>query len=226
VKKVLPERETDCSGSYPKINRQRFIDKAPYSFDYYHVLRTKGIWLVCSDCHHIAVLQEKENGLLLTCQTCFKTEKIEEHANKTYYYRYTGICQKCGKYIRYDLAESTHPIVTKACTNCGEPNLLNLEKSDPVSSQYKKINFLKNGLDPLTGKQLYFLDTFKGQAFWALNLAHLNYLIEYVAAELRERDENIYVWKTAGHTIPKFVKASKNRKTILRKLNKMKRSIL
>ncbi|SES04452.1 hypothetical protein SAMN04488559_12147 [Isobaculum melis] len=207
------------------MNSHRFIDQSPYYFDYHHVLKTKGVWLVCSTCHHLAILQEKDKAFILTCQTCFKVEKITKHENKIYVYQYTGLCKKCGKYLRYDIEAHPYPIITKPCTACREINVLNLQKNAPISYKYQKVKFLENGLDPLTGKPLYFLETFKGKAFWALNLEHLNYLIAYVTADLRERDKSHLVWKTAGHTLPKFMKSSKNRETILHKLNKMKQKL-
>lgn len=116
------------------------------------MLKSKGIWLICPYCSHLTILLKTEKGSLCTCQTCIKTEKIERHANKLYFYRYTGLCHCCKKYIRYDLEEIDYPTITETCRNCGEMNQLKIQKKEPVTYQYKKISFLESGLDPLTGK--------------------------------------------------------------------------
>jgi hypothetical protein len=79
---------------------------------------------------------------------------------------------------------------------------------------------IQNGKDPIFQLQLYFLDYYRGKPVWALNRIHLNYLLSYISAELREKPAS-GMMRTASHSIPRYIKDAKNRQSILKILQKL-----
>jgi hypothetical protein len=61
---------------------------------------------------------------------------------------------------------------------------------------------------------------FKGDEFWAYNLEHLNYLESYIAAKVREHKERTGF--TLIEKLPRFYHESKNRKELLKMIEKLK----
>lgn len=57
-----------------------------------------------------------------------------------------------------------------------------------------------------------------GHTLWAYNLKHLNYLKQYVQAELRE---NKPYYLSVESRLPVWIKSSKNRTTILKAISKL-----
>ncbi len=75
--------------------------------------------------------------------------------------------------------------------------------------------------DPYFGFDLWLQTTLKDHTLWLYNINHLDYLLEYVEATLRTDDgRHKYSMIT---NLPQWVKSAKNRETITKKLNRLKR---
>lgn len=63
---------------------------------------------------------------------------------------------------------------------------------------------------------------FYNKLVWALNWEHLHYLIHYLSADLREKPFSTYsIMKTQADHLPTFMKTAKNRKGIVKALEKI-----
>lgn len=75
--------------------------------------------------------------------------------------------------------------------------------------------------DPYFGFDLWLQTSIKDNVLWVYNIDHLDYLKEYVEAKLREDDgRHKYSMIT---NLPQWVKSSKNRDVIIKKLNTLKK---
>jgi hypothetical protein len=59
-----------------------------------------------------------------------------------------------------------------------------------------------------------------GKSLWAFNKRHLDFLMSFVSAELRERDQDAYGWANSSlaSRLPKWIQASKNREQLTSRL--------
>ena len=66
-----------------------------------------------------------------------------------------------------------------------------------------------------------------GNKLWALNEEHLQYIENFVSAELRERvhDENGWHNQSLSSRLPKWIQSAKNRDEILKAVEKLKKRI-
>lgn len=68
-------------------------------------------------------------------------------------------------------------------------------------------------VDPDFGLNLWLSVPFRGQLFWAYNSAHLCFIRDFVAADLRQRQPNRN--SSLVSRLPGWVKSAKNRSAIL-----------
>lgn len=78
---------------------------------------------------------------------------------------------------------------------------------------------VKEGYESIFGLELWFLSSFDNKSIWALNREHLDYLIEYLGAELRE--DPVLGRRTQADELPTFMKLGKNRDKIVKVLKQM-----
>lgn len=69
--------------------------------------------------------------------------------------------------------------------------------------------------------QLWLQRPFKNEVFWAFNLAHLEYLEQYIAARLREHKDRSHF--TLLEKLPRFYHEAKNREALLKTIALLKR---
>ena len=130
-------------------------------------------------------------------------------------------CPKCGG---FGIVTAKDGFACLKCTNCGS-----VEKKVCMTYQYevsKKAydlpcyQAIENACEPFFGCELWFLTYFKSHPVWAVNRDHLNYLIRYLSADLREKPVGYPFKKQADH-LPSFMKSAKYRERIVRLLTKM-----
>ncbi|MCU0240403.1 MAG: hypothetical protein MUC29_13265 [Pyrinomonadaceae bacterium] len=63
-----------------------------------------------------------------------------------------------------------------------------------------------------------------GETLWAYNYKHLEFIENYVSANLRERTPNLN--KSVASRLPKWIKSAKNRDEILKAIKKLKSKLL
>ena len=99
------------------------------------------------------------------------------------------------------------------------------EVSAPKGPQALVLEEVRRAEDPYFHYPLYFQGDFRGKKVWALNRQHLDYLIEYLSAELRAVPADYYrrygTMRTQADHLPAFMKAAKNRKSLVKLLRKL-----
>lgn len=85
---------------------------------------------------------------------------------------------------------------------------------------------IRDAKDPYFRYSLYYQTSFKGKTVWAFNQEHLQYLIDYISADLRtvafdfrERNKTM---RSQSDFLPAFMKSAKNRDGISKLLTKLK----
>lgn len=126
--------------------------------------------------------------------------------------------------------------INRSCGNCGsrishttEPTRKPYESSELTCGVCKtkreyQIQWYQyrndKATDPYFGFDLWLQTSIKENVLWLYNNDHLDYLKEYVEAKLRDDDgRHKYSMIT---NLPQWVKSSKNRDVIVKKLNKLK----
>jgi hypothetical protein len=81
-----------------------------------------------------------------------------------------------------------------------------------------------NGADPVFGFELWIRTEFRGQPFWFYNPDHLQYVCDYVAADVRERIPEVRgkANSTLTSRLPRWVKSAKNRDALLKVMAKLR----
>ncbi len=80
---------------------------------------------------------------------------------------------------------------------------------------------VQNGREPFFGFELWFLAYLGRKAVWALNREHLNYLIDYLSADLRQKPAGYFSQHAQADHLPTFMKTAKNRERIVKLLQGM-----
>lgn len=133
------------------------------------------------------------------------------------------VCPKCSNMAKI-LTVSEQPgighHVKLVCKNCG------LTK-ESIGTE-RSFNWHEtNPTDGYFGYQLWLVIPCCGESLWAFNIRHLNFLHNFVSAELRERDKDESGWHNSSFAsrLPKWLKSSKNREKIISCLIKLKRKL-
>lgn len=104
---------------------------------------------------------------------------------------------------------------------CGEKSMYDLSiRGFKKAYDLPCYQAIENACETFFGCELWFLTYFKSHPVWAVNRDHLNYLIRYLSADLREKPVGYPFKKQADH-LPSFMKSAKNRERIVRLLTKM-----
>lgn len=200
---------------------KRFIDPLgePYSF-YYILNQGDSVAVRCPVCtglaHILKIKQDERNLIKLQCTQCLYVQQ----AKAQYRYNAKGVCCTCERWYNVEINDSkqwSHNHIHVQCPHCTTLNQTKLQKTQ-VSWYYK--SHIQHGNDPIFNLEYYYKDNYHGKPVWALNLEHLNYLIDYVSADLREKPSR-FIHRTASYRLPKYMKLAKNRAGIIRLLTKL-----
>ena len=143
------------------------------------------------------------------------------------------VCPSCsGKAIvkasELPFKNLNEPDVKLICTGCGHSKKLD-EKPDVVlfSDSTKTIPgrymIIGGAIDPYFRLPLWLTINCCDNTLWAYNLEHLEFLKQYVAAGLRERNTQVKANKSLGSRLPKWMTAAKNRETVLKAIDLLKK---
>jgi len=146
------------------------------------------------------------------CMNCgLKNENKDEWFG--YVQGYIGrSCGICGSHINFITQPTKEPFESAVvkCEAC--------KREKEYSIKWYRFKEDKP-TDPYFGLELWLQTNIKGKILWAYNKDHLNYLRDYVAAKLRE-DNGRHKYSMITN-LPHWVKSSKNRDIIVKKLNKL-----
>ncbi|WP_019418920.1 hypothetical protein [Paenibacillus sp. OSY-SE] len=195
----------------------RFEDEPGYKYAFSSVLyRREQVAVKCARCGGLAYIFKGEHANEVKCTTCFYHEKEPE----SYRYSASGVCEACEKWFNEDMTDKkqlTQKVIHIRCPHCSAMNQVPLRRTLKYAGCYSDI---RHERDPVFNLELYYLDYFRGKPVWAVNRAHLNYLIAYISADLREKPGN-GMKRTASHTLPRYMKEAKNREAMVKTLRRL-----
>lgn len=137
----------------------------------------------------------------------------------------TAQCTATGRYFRLFVPkEKLHgPKKRVKCPYCGE--FVAGEVSTPKRPQALVLREVRQAEDPYFHYPLYFQGNFRGKTVWALNREHLQYLIDYLSADIRAVPADLYrtcgTMRSQADHLPAFMKSAKNRAGLVKLLTKL-----
>lgn len=197
----------------------RFVDPLFEPYSVYNILVHGGSILVrCPKCSGPAEIRNNKEHCVtrMQCQQCL----YRAEPSTTYQYRVAANCNYCERWFNEELTDErqfTQKYVHVPCPHCQSDNVVQVQKRESGVWMMPRIT---EGREPLFGLELYFKDSYRGHSVWALNRDHLNYLLQYIAADLRERPHYGYP-RTASYRLPRYMKEAKNREGLIRLLTRM-----
>lgn len=195
---------------------KRITDKPYYTYSV-EKAAVSGILVKCPECCGTAVVTADKHNAFFRCANCGKSKTKERIA---YCCKVENLCDKCGRYYRVNIndEEKQHfSMLNVSCPYCGFIMPGNIQKTSP----HVFVGQIKGGREPFFGLELQLLTEYKGKLVWALNREHLTYLINYISADLREKPLYNNTMRTQADMLPAFLKTAKNRKGIIKCLEKM-----
>ena len=209
---------------------KRFVDQNYGSETYFEIIDS-GVCVVCPKCQGMGIIKgEREIGkhyhrnTYFKCTSCYDSQMC---TNTKYKYQANAVCNKCERYIKSDIGEEYrgHKVLNVVCPHCkavvpARTQQIEAGHVHPYGISVSAIS----ALEPNFGYELYFLSSYKGKAVFAINRRHLQYLIDYIEADLRESPrEGRIPYSVKGHSyqLPKFMKLAKNRGKVLKILRQL-----
>lgn len=129
-------------------------------------------------------------------------------------------CTECGRFFREELTRDKRgfSILNVNCPHCGTLSTATVHKILSGHHRFRSVS-ISGGKPEYAGYPLYFVTSYDGKPIWAINPTHLQYLIDYIGADLREKPDN----RGLSYNLPKFMKSAKNRDGILKALYKLQK---
>lgn len=194
---------------------KRFTDAGFNEFTPYTVSKT-GIWVKCPACVGRGVVKANYPDAEFRCTSCGAVKhkdlgnyRLSVHAH----------CKNCGKYFREDIPEDHKGNAAHVtCPECGTIMSGKIERVHKHNWYFYDVA-AENSREPFFGYELWYSGELDGKPVWALNPEHLDYMINYLGAELREKA--VPMRHQADH-LPKFMKLAKNRGAVVKLLLRMR----
>lgn len=179
--------------------------------------------VVCPKCGKAGIVHfdKEHNSALFQCESCYT--KKENVPCGSFAHEVTGQCTTTGRYFRMSSPrDKIHgQKIRVKCPYCEEFVI------GDVSDKRSPIVFedIRHAEDPFFHYPLYFQASFRGKRIWALNREHLQYLIDYLSADLRAVESDFHekhkTMRTQSDILPTFMKTAKNRDGIVKLLTKL-----
>lgn len=203
----------------------RFVDKNYGSEAHFEIIDS-GVCVVCPKCKGMGTVKGereadkyylKSKSIYFKCSSCY----AQAHIPTKYKYQANAVCIKCGRYIKKDISEEHkgHNILNIVCPHCEAVVPAKTQEIESMRYYYSGISVKGiSAIEPNFGYELYFLSSFKGKAVFARNRIHLQYLIDYIGADLRIKESPL---GGMMRRVPSFMKLGKNRNDMLKLLKKL-----
>lgn len=199
-----------------------FKDKHYHAYTPQFSVFDTSIAVVCPKCGEIAIITGDEESLFVYfhCSSCGKKEEKSLYKKK---YDVHNWCENCGRYYRVYVEETHRQKINVGCPYCKHKQIGSVQTHQ---ERFWTIGEVKDAIEPFFSYALYYKGSFKNKIIWAINKEHLNYLIDYISADLRIKNkyayDNSYGERSASDHIPTFMKNAKNREAIIKVLEKMR----
>ena len=167
------------------------------------------VFVVCPMCTKRAIItKENPNSYssksILKCPNCFYQQ---DGRRESFAVELNCNCANCAAEIKVSLqnVKEKKDKIAVRCTNCGET-----ESYEPRNIEQQWL-YKNDGApsDNYFGLPLWLTRNFRGNNLWAYNYKHLDYLKQYIAADLREKNGRLG-W-TMVEKLPDWMKSAKNR---------------
>ena len=138
------------------------------------------------------------------------------------------VCPNCaGKaLVQADSLDDPKPQISEVkivCAACGyNKTLENISKRKDDKQKRGHVLIFGAPLDPFFHLPVWLQADFAGEALWAYNLAHLDFLAEHVGAKLRERNGLKFNVKSIGARLPRWMTSAGNREAVLKAIEKLR----
>lgn len=193
------------------------VDMPFMSFGAYNAFKG-GLDVRCPVCSGHGILKATKTEASFICESCSHNEKVSLMCVRCDVH---NVCEQCGRYYRVDVVDPRQKhfnMLKVACPHCRHMMTGRVHRT--VLAEYSYLPEIRAGRDPWLGLELWFLTWFKGKPVWAVNREHLNWLIEFIAADLR-RPKNKYPLREQSDLLPTFMKTARNRDHIVKILKRM-----
>ena len=198
----------------------RFYDLPYHTFSFW-----SDMVVVCPKCGKAGIVHfdRERNIALFQCKSCYI--KKETIPGGTYAFEVTAQCTSTGKYFRISMP--TNKIhgqkIRVKCPYCKESVIGNV--SGTINPPYVTLQNIRQAEDPYFHYPFYFQANYRGKIIWALNREHLQYLIDYLTADIRTVPPDFYktykTMRSQSDMLPTFMKTAKNRDGIVKLLTKL-----
>ncbi|MDE6914742.1 MAG: hypothetical protein K2P35_13785 [Lachnospiraceae bacterium] len=181
--------------------------------------------VICPKCGKAGTVHfDKEHRIArFQCASCYlKKETVPVGKNA---YEVTAQCTSTGKYFRTSVPDNKirGQKLKVSCPYCEE--FVMGEVSDTGNRRIVVLEDIRHAEDPYFHYPLYFQASYRGKTIWALNRAHLQYMIAYLSADLRtvqsDFHETYKTMRSQSDMLPAFMKTAKNRAGIVKLLTKL-----
>jgi len=142
------------------------------------------------------------------------------------------ICPACAGKALVDTGGVSYPQnqmgdIKVVCTACGFNKLLQRKPTVIVNGVPRKRTEGKHAIfgapmDPFFHLPLWLTDRVKGNLLWAYNEEHLDFLKQFVAAKLRERNGKKLTNGSLGSRLPTWMTSKNNREIVLKAIEKLR----
>lgn len=199
---------------------KRFQDVPYHTFSFW-----SDMVVVCPNCGKAGIvsLDRERNIALFQCNSCYR--KKETIPGRNHAFEATAQCTSTGKYFQKLIPDyKIHGQKIKMkCPFCDELVIGTVSNAkEPLFAVFEDI---RNAEDPYFHYPLYFQANYRGKIIWALNREHLQYLIDYLNADIRTVPPDFYetfkTMRSQSDVLPTFMKTAKNREGIVKLLTKL-----
>lgn len=199
---------------------KKFYDR-PYGAFSFQTATT----VVCPNCKNAGTVHydRLKNLATFLCHSCYlKEERFQgDHCGA----KVTAMCTSTGKYFRTFVPENkVHGQKLRVkCPYCKESVIGDV--SDAGNKSCAVFENIRQAMEPYFHYPLYFQGSYRGKTVWALNREHLQYLIDYLSADIRTVPFDFYerygTMRSQSAMLPAFMKTAKNREGIVKLLIRM-----
>lgn len=199
---------------------KRFYDVPYHTFSFW-----TNITVVCPKCGKAGTVHfdKDKNIAIFKCKSCYAEKKAGSFG--TDIFEATANCTSTGKYFRISVPDNKihGQKVRVKCPYCEESVIGNVSRAKNLQSVV--FSGIRHAKDPYFHYSLYFQASFRGKTIWALNREHLQYLIDYLSADIRTVQPDFYetykTMRSQSDRLPAFMKSAKNRDGIVKLLTKL-----
>lgn len=198
---------------------KRFYDIPYHTFSFW-----TDMVVVCPMCGKAGTVHydKERNTAIFRCESCYTAKETLPYGS--YGFEATVQCTSTGRYFRVPIpVDKIHGQKTRVkCPFCEEFIL-----GDVSDKRNQPIVFadIRHAEDPYFHYSLYFQASYRGKTIWALNREHLQYLIDYLSADIRTVQSDFHntykTMRSQSDTLPTFMKTAKNRDGIVKLLAKL-----